>query len=197
MNEDRSIATGEDLSDAGGCDPLQTEDPCPADPQGDGGETEPCRPCVEDPAVPADPPQDPDPDSESAETVDPLDLKAEVERLRGELAARDDFLRRMGAECAEFQALYPSTPVSTLPDSVWEDVKKGIPMAAAYALAERKRALTAEKADTQNRAVSRLSAGAVEGTVPEYFSPSEVRAMSPSEVRANYKKIMRSMEKWH
>ena len=51
MNEDRSIATGEDLSDAGGCDPLQTEDPCPADPQGDGGETEPCRPCVEDPAV--------------------------------------------------------------------------------------------------------------------------------------------------
>jgi malic enzyme len=77
------------------------------------------------------------------------------------------------------------------------EINEEMKMAAAYALAERKRALTAEKADAQNRAVSRLSAGAVEGTVPEYFSPSEVRAMSPSEVRANYKKIMRSMEKWH
>ena len=122
---------------------------------------------------------------------------AEVKLLQGELAARDDFLRRMGVECAEFQELYPSTPVSSLPDSVWEDIRRGIPMAAAYALAERRRAITEEKADAQNRALSRLSAGAVEGTIPEYFSPSEVRAMTPSEVRANYKKIMRSMEKWH
>ena len=31
----------------------------------------------------------------------------------------------------------------------------------------------------------------------EYFSPDEVRAMSRSEVRENYNKILRSMSNWH
>ena len=93
--------------------------------------------------------------------------------------------------------LYPQTPLSSLPDNVWQDVKQGIPLAAAYALAERRRAYTEALASSTNEQNKKCSAGAISSTENEYFSPSEVRAMSQGEVRANYQKIMRSMQKWN
>ena len=54
------------------------------------------------------------------------------------------------------------------------------------------------RADEINARNASLSAGRV-GTslAPEYYTPDEVRAMTPSEVRENYEKIRASMKKWH
>ena len=124
-------------------------------------------------------------------------LRAELNRLRKELGERDAFFARIGQECEEFGTLYPNTALSSLPDSVWEDVKRGIPMAAAFALSERRRAVRDAVAAKSNLENTARSSGALTPTDNEYFSPSEVRAMSQAEVRANYQKIMRSMQKWH
>ncbi|MBQ2735215.1 MAG: hypothetical protein IJF33_05220 [Clostridia bacterium] len=124
-------------------------------------------------------------------------LRSELNRLQNDLEERDAAWKRICLECEEFFALYPDTPLSAVPDGVWEDVKKGVPIAAAFALAQRKRKLTAQKAMAFNQANDLRSSGALHATDPDYFSPAEVRAMSQSEVRANYQKIMKSMQKWN
>ena len=124
-------------------------------------------------------------------------LRGELNTLRRELAKKDAYWERLGAECEEFHDLYPEVALSTLPDSVWKDVKRGIPLAAAYALAERKRALTEAFAHEQLLKNRDRSAGEVKSMENDYFSPAEVRAMSGEEVHKNYAKIMKSMQKWH
>ena len=145
--------------------------------------------------------ENPDPASSEADQASSEDrlecLRNELTQLRAEIAARDELLARIGGECEEFRMLYPDTALSALPDSIWEDVRRGIPIAAAWALSERRRMLTAQKAEEYNRLNDARSSGALTGTEPDYFSPTEVRAMTQSEVRANYQKIMRSMQKWH
>ncbi len=124
-------------------------------------------------------------------------LREELTRLRDELRETRDSLLRREADLAEFQDLYPEISLSSLPDSVWEDVRRGIPLTAAFALSERRRIRTEEKADAVNRANRAASVGAVGGEASGFFSAREVRAMSPAEVRANYNQIMLSMPKWH
>ena len=139
--------------------------------------------------------RDPEPDP-----VDPAPPAGELEGLRQELNGlrRElDFLRRAQTECAEFAELYPKVSLSDLPDAVWKEVERGIPISAAYALFERREARAkkiAEESNEQNRA---RSAGALSGARAGYLSPAEVRAMSPAEVRKNYQNILRSMQKWN
>lgn len=148
---------------------------------------------------------DPDPHSDLDPSPDPAtDPEARIEQLRGdlmrlreELAARDSFWKRLGGECDEFRTLFPTTPLQELPDSVWQDVKRGIPLAAAYALAEKRRSYTEALAMQSNEQNRQRTSGAINGGENEYYSPTEVRAMSQEQVRANYQKIMRSMQKWH
>ena len=125
-------------------------------------------------------------------------LKAELETLKKELAESRAFYSRLEGECAEFSELYPGVPLASLPDSIWQSVKKGVPLAAAYALEVRKAeldTLRAQKINTLNR---NMSSGALEGdSRSDYFTPDQVRAMSAAEVRANYTKIVNSMSKWH
>jgi len=55
-----------------------------------------------------------------------------------------------------------------------------------------------QKADEINRRNAARSAGrAGTNAAPEYYSPDEVRAMSPAQVRENYQRIRASMQKWH
>ena len=105
-------------------------------------------------------------------------------------------MTRIDRECEEFRSLYPDVPLSALPDSVWKDTESGIPLAAAYALADRRRIRTEELAAEANLRNKGRSSGSLEGTAPEYFSADEVRAMSQKEVRRNYQKILRSMSHW-
>ncbi len=151
-------------------------------------EAEELAPCSAD-DLPEDTEQVPPPSVE--------DLQKEVDTLRAELSKKEDMERRRVQEEREFRLLYPEVDMTVLPDSVWENVQKGVPLAAAYALFERIRFCTEQKAASANQANRQRAAGAIESTESDYFSPAEVRRMSASEVRANYSKIMRSMQKWH
>lgn len=124
-------------------------------------------------------------------------LETELANLKAELARRNEESEKIERECSEFYELYPDVPLGSLPDGVWDAVKNGVPIAAAYALSERKRLLRQQKAEQSNRENQKRSTGSLSGTDNSFFSPTEVRAMSPTEVRANYKKIMMSMQKWH
>lgn len=176
-----------DLPDDVG-DDLPTED-------GDRSEEEKAEPLsapdeTDPSADPLDPPSDP--------ASDRLEmLTRELADLRTLLNERITTHERIAAERSEFSALYPDVPLTSLPDSVWEDVRCGIPLAAAYALSERKAHLKALEADSQNRANSHRSVGAHSTSGTDYFSPAEVRAMSAAEVSRNYSAIIRSMKKWN
>ncbi len=137
-------------------------------------------------------------DSASQAEADQLEqLRSELNQLREALSAQNEKMLQLGNEYEEFFALYPNTPLSSLPDSVLDDVRRGIPLAAAFALHERRHRLAETNAEKYNLENQRRSSGAVTGTEPEYFSPVEVRAMSAAEVRENYSKIMQSMQKWN
>ncbi len=56
--------------------------------------------------------------------------------------------------------------------------------------------LEAERAARINERNSRMSSGKIGGGESQYFTAAEVRAMSQSEVHANYKKIIESMKRW-
>ncbi|MBE6634101.1 MAG: hypothetical protein E7620_07160 [Ruminococcaceae bacterium] len=118
------------------------------------------------------------------------DLKAAMKRSEGQPAKISD-------ELEEFRALYPNISPDQIPDEVWESARKGVPISAAYALSCRKKERTAELARAANRENATRSTGALEEPHSGYFTPEEVRAMSASEVRKNYSRIMLSMQKWH
>ena len=127
-----------------------------------------------------------------------------AERLEGELAELRASIEneraqnsRMMSEYSEFSELFPDVPLEHVNESVWENVKKGIPLAAAYALYDKKNEISARAAASVNEKNSLASTGAVKYSGgEEYYSPAEVRAMSHGEVRANFDKIMASMKKW-
>ena len=123
-------------------------------------------------------------------------LREEVNLLREALGHERERAARADCEQAEFRELYPEADVSALPDDVWEQVRRGVPLAAAYALSERRKLRLQEKADLQSRENRRRSFGKIEKEKNSYFSPDEVRAMTPAEVRLNYQAILSSMQKW-
>lgn len=125
-------------------------------------------------------------------------LKEELAALKGKLEENRTLYEKLHAECAEFSELYPDVPISALPDDIWKSFRAGIPVAAAYALYEKKEAVARAKAESINSKNKDLSSGSL-GTSKseEFFSPAEVKAMSPAEVRANYTKIINSMSRWH
>lgn len=141
-------------------------------------------------------------DSESEDELnDPETIKAlkdELNNLRRELEDTRLAYGRLSKECEEFSELYPSVPVTSIPDSIWKSFKSGVPLAAAYALYEKKEAVAREKASSINEKNKRLSSGSLKSDKnEEYFTPAEVRAMSAAEVKANYAKIINSMSRWH
>ena len=125
-------------------------------------------------------------------------LREQVTSLRETLASQKAAYQRAGAEYAEFFTLFPAVSLSALPDDVWQSVQKGVPLAAAYALEERRAAVQAEKAQKVNQINREKSSGALNPTGnSDNFSLAEVRDMTPAEVRANFDKIMESVTQWH
>ena len=125
-------------------------------------------------------------------------MRNELERLRSELRESKLEGERIASEIAELHSLFPEANASQLPDEVKASIASGIPLAAAYALYEKRREAERARADGINRKNASLSYGAAGKNTPkEYFSPDEVRAMSQSEVRANYARIIESMKKWN
>ena len=121
------------------------------------------------------------------------ELLAEVERLRGEVARLGELQARSRSELDEFCLLFPSVPRSSVPSEVREAVDSGVPLAAAYALFEKREA---HRAASGKKSAEGSWRGMNEGASGEYYSPAEVRGMSQKEVHKNYKKIMESMKHW-
>lgn len=151
---------------------------------------------------PADPgseasPQPAVPDLQAAEATAELEaLRGELTRMREELQQHRERLERLGSEYTEFRTLYPDTDPETLSDEVWSNVKRGVPIAAAVALWEKKKQYTEGLAARQSAENRRRSTGSVTSGASGYLSPEEVRSMSPEEVRENYQSILKSMSKW-
>ena len=168
----------------------------------DGGEGEAIHHCEDlppfaeeasDPALQADEQAD----EQAQANARTEQLEQELINLRAQLAARDARDARIQREYDEFRAFYPDVPLGEISDAVHEQVEKGIPLVAAFALEERKKLLLKQRAEEVNAENRRRSSGAVSGTESAYFSPAEVRAMSQAEVRRNYNLIIESMKSWH
>ncbi len=123
-------------------------------------------------------------------------LQAQISDLKGQIEARAQKADRISAELERLFDLFPDADTASLPDDVWEDVRRGNSLAGAYAMYARRASLKKFHTDAINERNAKQSAGRIDGSSGEYFTPDEVRAMSQSEVHANYKKILKSMPKW-
>ena len=125
-----------------------------------------------------------------------VDLNAELDALRHRLEVAERTAREISAGWREFTELYPDADISSLPDSFNADIERGIPPAAAYALELRRREVRRAKIEAADRRAREMSSGRINSTDDALYSPDEVRAMPPSEVRKNMEKIRRSMKSW-
>lgn len=129
------------------------------------------------------------------------ELNARIESLTQELEAykaAQEQQKKIAEQINEFSELFPNTAIKAIPDEVWESVKRGNSLAASYAIYEKRITEAARRIEEINARNATLSAGVAGKNSPsEYFSADEVRKMSPQEVRANFAKIRKSMEKWN
>ena len=128
-------------------------------------------------------------------------LKSELEALRMELKSRDEREAqnsRMIKELTEFQKYFPEVELHSIPDDVWEQVKNGVSLSASFALNLKKIEIERKKISDFNEKNRRMSAGSLmQGEGEKYYSPSEVKRMSPAQVKAHYDDIVESMRHWN
>jgi hypothetical protein len=139
------------------------------------------------------------PASLADESPDPNDLESlrrELKELRLALLEQKTSEERTEREYREFLELYPDQSVSEMPDDVRESLRQGVPLAAAFALSERRRARIEERAREVNQANQARSLETIRAERNGYFTPEEVRLMSPEEVARYYGDIRSSMQKW-
>ena len=121
-------------------------------------------------------------------------LNEEIEGYK--LAAKHQ--EAIAEQLNEFSELFPEIAVKSVPEEVWESVKRGNSLAASYAVYEKRVTEAAMRIERINAKNASSSAGAIDKhTSQEFFTPDDVRKMSPSEVHANFAKIKRSMGKWN
>ncbi len=124
-------------------------------------------------------------------------MQARLDSICSQIEGQQKRLEKAMSEYNEFFGLYPDTDIKGIPDSVWKSVDSGVPLAAAYALCERKKQLERQTAESINERNRTMSSGPIGSIAPQtYLSPSEVRSMSSSEVRANLSLITESMKHW-
>ena len=144
-------------------------------------------------------------DSGNAFETEALDevslLKNELETLRLELKSRDEreeMNSRMLKELNEFQEYFPEVDIRGIPDEIWEKVKNGASLSASFALNLRKIEIERKKVNDFNEKNRRMSAGSlIQGDGEKFYSPSEVKRMTPAQVKAHYDDIVASMRHWN
>lgn len=127
-----------------------------------------------------------------------------IKAARAEKAALRENSRKAEAEGAlqeeikRFRQLFPNVSADAIPESVWADMEKGIPLTYAYALhslvGENSNAYANTVNDRNSRAaVPPITEGADEGEL----SMDEVENMSTAAVKKNFPRILRSISKWN
>lgn len=160
--------------------------------------TEPCEDAIDPPtdaASPTDGQEDP-PEQKSIE-----ELEREVSELRERLREREELDRaqsRVARELDSFAELFPDTDLHEIPQSVWDEVRRGGSLCAGFALHIRLRELERERIAQKNERNRRMSSGSILGGESEsYYSPDEVKRMTPRQVREKYDDIIESMKHWN
>ncbi|MBQ8207863.1 MAG: hypothetical protein IJZ89_03915 [Clostridia bacterium] len=125
------------------------------------------------------------------------ELRRKNDELRRELEERKALSGRLESEISEFSEMFPDVALTDIPESIWAEVKSGLPLSAAYARHERKRVLGEKRAAEINNTVRESSSGSVSGTPDYYYTAEEVRKMSAAEVKKNYSHIINSMKRWN
>lgn len=129
------------------------------------------------------------------------ELNQKIEALTKELEAyktAKEHQDKIAQQLNEFSELFPNIAIKAIPCEVWESVKSGNSLAASYAIYEKRISEAARRIEEVNKRNSSLAAGvAGKNSSDEFYSADEVRKMSPTEVRANFAKIRKSMEKWN
>lgn len=198
MNEDHVYESMEDAptatDDAAAPAPTEEREPLPDAAQTDPQEPDTACELPDDPGADPDPSPDPTVPPGAGNGID--ELRDELNRLKTAFAAREQRRERIEREYGEFRALYPNVPLEALSDALWSEVEHGTPLAAAFALEERRRIRREEMAESENRKNKERSSGALHVAAEDELSPAEVRAMSAADVRRNLSRIMRSMQKW-
>ncbi len=118
-------------------------------------------------------------------------LKAEIQRLQAELTAKETKTR----ETLEFSLLYPGIPLDGLPQEVKE--AEELPLAAAYALYERKKLLLCRQAEAINAQNVTKASGQVchDGGEDGSFTLEEVRRMTPGQIHRHYQSVLNSLKR--
>lgn len=128
-----------------------------------------------------------------AELADTDADKLELEELRRDKKLKEN----LEGELKILMSLFPELTAEDIPDEVFENCDNGKGLAAQYALyyvkAEREKAET-EKTNEKNKRSAPPEIKSADEEV--FFTPDMVKSMSDSEIRRNYKEIMKSMEKW-
>ena len=128
-------------------------------------------------------------------------LRTELEELRTRLAEKEELEKaslRMRQELAEFGEYFPEVELESIPEEVWDKVKGGASLSAQYSLYRRRVELEKRRISDFNEKNRKMSAGAAGRADGEkYYSPSEVKRMSPAQVKAHYNEIVESMRHWN
>ena len=121
----------------------------------------------------------------------------EVEKeAKQELPAEDgDKLR---ADVSELLELFPKLKAKAIPDEVWDRVREGDSLCAAYCLWTVKNAKEQLRIRDVNDKTARTAPPPVsdKGEGEAFFSRETVKNMSPEQVRKNFKAILDSMDRW-
>jgi len=121
------------------------------------------------------------------------ELREENRRLKSEAEARARFEK----ESEELLLLFPEAQTDALPEEVTESHKSGIPLAAAYALWDKRRILAETNAEASNRLNAAASPGPVsnDGSGEGSFTLEEIKRMPVGEVKKHLERIYKSLEK--
>ncbi len=133
-------------------------------------------------------------DEESARYV----TQARNERLQlRESKRKAESEKSLDGDVRQFRELFPDVSAESIPDTVWADMERGIPLAYAYAyyvLNGNHDTAYAEQVNGKNSegAIPPVADGETDGDI----SMAEVEAMSPAAVKKNFPDILRSIAKW-
>ena len=136
--------------------------------------------------------EDRQPDVQPDEADELEALRRENRRLKAEREREEKFRTEAAALCT----LFPECDAAALPGEVLADYGKGVPLDAAYALWDRKRALRELSERESDRLNAEASTGELtgDGQGDGSFTLDEIRRMPRNEVRRYLDRIYRSLE---
>lgn len=105
--------------------------------------------------------------------------------------------KELSEQIKQFRSLFPDVAAEDIPESVWADMEKGIPLPHAYAFAMLNGGKEKDYAEGVNARNTKGAPPPVgESGEDGEISMEEVEAMSPKAVKKNFGRILRSIGKW-